>query len=470
MKKYLLLLLSAVIGGFIAVYTYEKLNSIHSNKENRRNLTITEQIPANNVISSTTLLQDRPEFVEIAEKTINSVVHVKNSLSSSDRISLEDLMFGRKQDKIQIGTGSGVIISADGYIITNAHVIDEAEKILITTNDNKEFEAKLIGSDEQNDIALLKIETENDLPYAVFGDSDSTKIGEWVLAIGNPFNLTSTVTAGIISAKARNLDITGRTTQSFIQTDAAVNPGNSGGALVNTMGQLIGINTAIQSQTGSYIGYSFAVPSNIAKKVIEDLMEFGIVRNGFLGVTGTALNNTIAKEFSTNETEGFYINSVEKYSGADLAGIRKGDIIKYIDEIKISKFSDLKGYLSSKRPNDLVVVDLINTNQRKKVNVKLNKNERISFNVIGILKNLSDEELEKYNKSSGVKISDFNRRYEKYWTDNGIEIGNIINNINGVKINSITDIQDILKEINNYNPLRIEIINSKNQIERFNFR
>jgi Do/DeqQ family serine protease len=470
MKKYLLLLLSAVIGGFIAVYTYEKLNSIHSNKENRRNLTITEQIPANNVISSTTLLQDRPEFVEIAEKTINSVVHVKNSLSSSDRISLEDLMFGRKQDKIQIGTGSGVIISADGYIITNAHVIDEAEKILITTNDNKEFEAKLIGSDEQNDIALLKIETENDLPYAVFGDSDSTKIGEWVLAIGNPFNLTSTVTAGIISAKARNLDITGRTTQSYIQTDAAVNPGNSGGALVNTMGQLIGINTAIQSQTGSYIGYSFAVPSNIAKKVIEDLMEFGIVRNGFLGVTGTALNNTIAKEFSTNETEGFYINSVEKYSGADLAGIRKGDIIKYIDEIKISKFSDLKGYLSSKRPNDLVVVDLINTNQRKKVNVKLNKNERISFNVIGILKNLSDEELEKYNKSSGVKISDFNRRYEKYWTDNGIEIGNIINNINGVKINSITDIQDILKEINNYNPLRIEIINSKNQIERFNFR
>ena len=470
MKKYLLLLLSAVIGGFIAVYTYEKLNSIHSNKENRRNLTITEQIPANNVISSTTLLQDRPEFVEIAEKTINSVVHVKNSLSSSDRISLEDLMFGRKQDKMQIGTGSGVIISADGYIITNAHVIDEAEKILITTNDNKEFEAKLIGSDEQNDIALLKIETENDLPYAVFGDSDSTKIGEWVLAIGNPFNLTSTVTAGIISAKARNLDITGRTTQSFIQTDAAVNPGNSGGALVNTMGQLIGINTAIQSQTGSYIGYSFAVPSNIAKKVIEDLMEFGIVRNGFLGVTGTALNNTIAKEFSTNETEGFYINSVEKYSGADLAGIKKGDIIKYIDEIKISKFSDLKGYLSSKRPNDLVVVDLINTNQRKKVNVRLNKNERISFNVIGILKNLSDEELEKYNKSSGVKISDFNGRYEKYWTDNGIEIGNIINNINGVKINSINDIQDILKEINNYAPLRIEIINSKNQIERFNFR
>ena len=470
MKKYLLLLLSAVTGGFIAVYTYEKLNSIQSNEENRKNLIITEQIPANNVISSATLLQDRPDFVEIAEKTINSVVHVKNSLSSSDRISLEDLMFGRKQDKMQFGTGSGVIISADGYIITNAHVIDEAEKILITTNDNKEFEAKLIGSDEQNDIALLKIQTENDLPYAVFGDSDSTKIGEWVLAIGNPFNLTSTVTAGIISAKARNLDLTGRTTQSFIQTDAAVNPGNSGGALVNTMGQLIGINTAIQSQTGSYIGYSFAVPSNIAKKVIEDLMEFGIVQNGFLGVTGTSLNNTIAKEFSTNETEGFYINTVEKYSGADLAGIKKGDIIKYIDNIKISKFSDLKGYLSTKRPNDLVMVELISEKKKIKLEVTLNKNERISFNVIGILKNLSDEELKKYNKSSGVKISDFNKRYEKYWTDYGIEIGNIINSINGVKIKSISNVQDIINEMNNYDPLRIEIINSENEIERFNFR
>ena len=199
-------------------------------------------------------------------------------------------------------------------------------------------------------------------------------------------------------------------------------------------------------------------------------MEFGIVQNGFLGVTGTALNNTIAKEFSTNETEGFYINTVEKYSGADLAGIKKGDIIKYIDNIKISKFSDLKGYLSTKRPNDLVMVELISEKKKIKLEVTLNKNERISFNVIGILKNLSDEELKKYNKSSGVKISDFNKRYEKYWTDYGIEIGNIINSINGVKIKSISNVQDIINEMNNYDPLRIEIINSENEIERFNFR
>lgn len=454
----------------MAIYLYEKIILEDYKEKNINNLVLTEQLPINNVLNSPSLLQERPDFVEIAENTINSVVHVKNSLSSSDRISLEDLMFGRNQDEMQIGTGSGVIVSADGYIITNAHVIDKAEKILITTNDNKEFEAKLIGSDEQNDIALLKVETKNELPYAIFGDSDATKIGEWVLAIGNPFNLTSTVTAGIISAKARNLDPTGRTTQSFIQTDAAVNPGNSGGALVNTQGQLIGINTAIQSQTGSYIGYSFAVPSNIAKKVIEDLMEFGIVQNGFLGVTGTALNNSIAKEFSTDEIEGFYINSVEKYSGADLAGIKKGDIIKFIDEIKISKFSDLKGYLSTKRPNDLVMVHLVSDNKRKKIKVRLNKNERISFNVIGILKNLSEEELKKYNKSSGVKISDFNKRYEKYWRDYGIEIGNIINSINGVDIKSISDVQNILNDMNNYGPLRIEIINSNGEMERFNFR
>ena len=214
----------------------------------------------------------RPDFVEIAKKSINTVVHVKSSSSGGD-YSIEDFIFGRSQRRPQMGSGSGVIISSDGYIITNHHVIETAEDIQITTNNNQSYNAKIIGSDEQNDIALLKIETNDELPYAVFGDSDSTQIGEWVLAVGNPFNLTSTVTAGIISAKSRNLDPTGRTTQSYIQTDAAVNPGNSGGALINDKGELIGINTAIQTQTGSYVGYSFAVPSNIAKKVIEDILE-----------------------------------------------------------------------------------------------------------------------------------------------------------------------------------------------------
>jgi membrane-associated protease RseP (regulator of RpoE activity) len=305
----------------------------------------------------------------------------------------------------------------------------------------------------------------------VFGDSDSTKIGEWVLAIGNPFNLTSTVTAGIISAKARNLDPTGRTTQSFIQTDAAVNPGNSGGALVNTNGELIGINTAIKSQTGSYIGYSFAVPSNIAKKVIEDLMEFGMVQNGFLGVTGTALNSSVAKELDTDQIEGFFINSVEEYSGAETSGIKKGDIIKFIDDIKISNFSDLKGYLSTKRPEDIVNVTIIDRNNKeKKITVKLNKNERITFNVIGILKNLSKKELKETGKKYGVKIAEFNSRYEKYWNDYGIKKNNLIKSINDVEIKSIKDVEKVLKNMNNYEPLRLEIINDKNQTERFNFR
>ena len=186
----------------------------------------------------------RPDFVEIAKKSINTVVHVKSSSSGGD-YSIEDFIFGRSQRRPQMGSGSGVIISSDGYIITNHHVIETAEDIQITTNNNQSYNAKIIGSDEQNDIALLKIETSDELPYAVFGDSDSTQIGEWVLAVGNPFNLTSTVTAGIISAKSRNLDPTGRTTQSYIQTDAAVNPGNSGGALINDKGELIGINLSL---------------------------------------------------------------------------------------------------------------------------------------------------------------------------------------------------------------------------------
>jgi len=308
------------------------------------------------------------------------------------------------------------------------------------------------------------------LSYATFGDSDSTQIGEWVLAVGNPFNLNSTVTAGIISAKSRNLDPSGRTTQSYIQTDAAVNPGNSGGALVNTKGELIGINTAIQSQTGSYIGYSFAVPSNIARKIIEDIMEFGVVQYGFLGVTGSSLNSSISKRLGTKDTEGFYINSVEEGSGANIAGIKSGDIIKQVDGININKFSDLKGYLYSKRPNDIVKIKLKTNSEEKLVSVKLNKNERIQFYLIGILKNMSKDELIKSNISSGVKISEFNNNYKKYWQDYGIRIGNIVKSINGNKIHTILDVERILKSRKYLDPINIEIINDNNITERFNFR
>ena len=475
MKKFLYLFLVLILTLFIGI----KVNSYFKSIETKINLlasSVVDETNSLNTVKSSgentfqNLNFQKPNFVEVAKTTIDNVVHVKNSTNISNDFSLEDLIFGRRQQRPLIGTGSGVIISPDGYIITNSHVVENADKIEITTNSNQKFDAELVGSDDQNDIALLKINSNEVLSYATFGDSDSTQIGEWVLAVGNPFNLNSTVTAGIISAKSRNLDPSGRTTQSYIQTDAAVNPGNSGGALVNTKGELIGINTAIQSQTGSYIGYSFAVPSNIARKVIEDIMEFGVVQYGFLGVTGSSLNSSISKKLGTKDTKGFYINSVEEGSGANIAGIKSGDIIKQVDGININKFSDLKGYLNSKRPNDIVKIKLKINSKEKLVSVKLNKNERIQFYLIGILKNISKDELIKSNVSSGVKISEFNNNYKKYWEDYGIKVGNIIKSINGNKIHTILDVEKILKSRKYHDPINIEIINDNNITERFNFR
>ncbi len=472
MKKNLFIILILAVSLFLINKSINYINSIEKKIDSitaaETKNQFLERVQTSNTFQN--LNFQTPDFVEVAKKTINNVVHVKNSTNISNDFSLEDLIFGRRQQRPSIGTGSGVIISPDGYIITNSHVVKNADKIEITTNDNQSFEASLIGSDEQNDIALLKINSEEDLPYATFGDSDSTEIGEWVLAVGNPFNLNSTVTAGIISAKSRNLDPSGRTTQSYIQTDAAVNPGNSGGALVNTKGELIGINTAIQSQTGSYIGYSFAVPSNIARKIVEDIMEFGVAQYGFLGVTGSSLNSSLSEELGITDTEGFYINSVELGSGADISGIKNGDIIKQIDGIIINKFSDLKGYLNTKRPNDIVTIKLKSNSEEKLISVTLNKNERIQFYLIGILKNLNPDELKKSNISKGVKISEFNSVYKKYWTDYGIKEGNIIKSINGTKINTITDIEKILQSRNYNDPVSIEIINDDNITERFNFR
>ena len=475
MKKFLYLFLALILTLFIGI----KVNSYFKSIETKINILSSSVVNETNSLNTVKSFDEnifkslnfqKPDFVDVAKRTIDNVVHVKNSTNISNDFSLEDLIFGKRQQRPLIGTGSGVIISPDGYIITNSHVVKNADKIEITTNSNQTFDAELVGSDDQNDIALLKINSNEVLSYATFGDSDSTQIGEWVLAVGNPFNLNSTVTAGIISAKSRNLDPSGRTTQSYIQTDADVNPGNSGGALVNTKGELIGINTAIQSQTGSYIGYSFAVPSNIARKIIEDIMEFGVVQYGFLGVTGSSLNSSISKKLGTKDTEGFYINSVEEGSGANIAGIKSGDIIKQVDGININKFSDLKGYLNSKRPNDIVKIKLKIDSEEKLVSVKLNKNERIQFYLIGILKNMSKDELIKSNVSSGVKISEFNNNYKKYWQDYGIRVGNIVKSINGKKIQTILDVEKILKSRNYQDPINIEIINDNNITERFNFR
>ena len=314
-----------------------------------------------------------PDLTFAASKSIDAVVHVKNTsiVEESDRWSLQ--FFYGDDSKKKVGTGSGVIISPDGYIITNYHVIENSTEVIVTTNDNKEYEAEIIGIDEVYDIAVLKINSDLNLDYVFFGDSDSTLVGEWVLAVGNPYNLNSTVTAGIISSKSRDLNEYDQKNQSFIQTDAAVNFGNSGGALVNTKGELIGINTLIQSMTGGYVGYSFAVPSNTVRKIFEDILEYGDVQKGLLGVRGVALNSPYSKQLNINETEGFYIDEIESGYGADLAGLARGDIIKSIDGFKINRFSDLSGYLSSKRPGDKVKVKFVRDGKLETAEITLKK-------------------------------------------------------------------------------------------------
>jgi S1-C subfamily serine protease len=314
-----------------------------------------------------------PDLTFAASKSIDAVVHVKNTsiVEESDRWSLQ--FFYGDDSKKKVGTGSGVIISPDGYIITNYHVIENSTEVIVTTNNNKEYEAEIIGYDEIYDIAVLKINSDLNLDYVFFGDSDSTLVGEWVLAVGNPYNLNSTVTAGIISSKSRDLNEYDQKNQSFIQTDAAVNFGNSGGALVNIKGELIGINTLIQSMTGGYVGYSFAVPSNTVRKIFEDILEYGDVQKGLLGVRGVALNSPYSKQLNINETEGFYIDEIESGYGADSAGLIRGDIIKSIDGFKINRFSDLSGYLSSKRPGDKVKVKFVRDGKLQTAEITLKK-------------------------------------------------------------------------------------------------
>jgi S1-C subfamily serine protease len=314
-----------------------------------------------------------PDLTFAASKSIDAVVHVKNTsiIEETDRWSLQ--FFYGDDSKKKVGTGSGVIISPDGYIITNYHVIENSTEVIVTTNDNKEYEAEIIGFDEAYDVAVLKISSDLNLDYVFFGDSDTTLVGEWVLAVGNPYNLNSTVTAGIISSKSRDLNEYDQKNQSFIQTDAAVNFGNSGGALVNIKGELIGINTLIQSMTGGYVGYSFAVPSNTVRKIFEDILEYGDVQKGLLGVRGVALNSPYSKQLNINETEGFYIDEIESGYGADSAGLVRGDIIKSIDGFKINRFSDLSGYLSSKRPGDMVTVKFVRDGELETAEITLKK-------------------------------------------------------------------------------------------------
>lgn len=468
MKKITTLVCVSILGGLLTLGGYKLLIEddikpvvVHESPD------IPIYIPTNTNTTNVASIV-APSFVEAAEKSLDAVVHVKNTAIVSAPMTMYDLFSGRNTERAQVGTGSGVIISPSGYIVTNYHVIKNANDISITLNNNKVYTAELVGSDEATDIALIKIETDEELPFLAFGDSNNAKIGEWVLAVGNPFNLNSTVTAGIISAKSR--DLTGQNVQSFIQTDAAVNPGNSGGALVNTNGDLIGINTAISSRTGSYIGYSFAVPSNIARKIVNDIMEYGNVQNGILGVVGGALNSKAAEQLGVDITEGFYVSEVQEETGAEKAGIQSGDIIRKVDNVEINKFSDLTGYLKTKSPNDIVKVTLLRDGDEEIIPVTLLKPSITLLQTIGYVKNATDADLKRYNIDYGVKISKFYEdNYKDYWNKNGVEEGSIVTKINGKKLYTVDDVQNAMKTRGYNEPLQIEVINNEGEKTVYNF-
>jgi len=407
------------------------------------------------------------DFTEAAEKTVHAVVHVKNTTISKQPSNIMEFFHGGGKSRAMIGSGSGVIISPDGYIITNNHVIANASKLAVTLNNNKTYEAELIGTDPKTDIALIKIDATEDLPYIPFGDSNHLKIGEWVLAVGNPFNLTSTVTAGIVSAKARDLNEFDGNPQSFIQTDAAVNKGNSGGALVNTRGELVGINTAITSETGTYVGYSFAVPSNNARKVVEDILEYGNVQRGILGIQGGNLNSKIANYLGINETEGVYVDGIEEGSGAHKSGIKRGDIIKEVDGFKISKFSDLVGYLGSKHPNDIVRVTVLRDGHQKVVPVTLIKLESYEIEDLGLeVRNSNSNDLQERGISYGVKVTRaLSIEMNKYNL-----VGVVILKLNDQKVRDIDDVKRIVQNRDYRDPLKMTFADQRGEINTFIFR
>jgi len=458
MKNTGTILATSLLSGVVTLGSY-KLFFEHDSFLNNSN-TITTTAPFRNVANTAF---EAPNFKLAAEKTIHAVVHVKNvSFRNAPRNPIMEYFYGYQggnKTYAQVGTGSGVIISEDGYIVTNNHVIQNASELEITLNDNRTFKAKLIGTDSKMDIALLKIDTNEKLPFAAFADSDAISVGDWVLAVGNPYNLTSTVTAGIVSAKARNLSENG--IQSFIQTDAAVNPGNSGGALVNGNGDLIGINTMISSATGSYVGYSFAIPSNMTRKIVNDLMEYGKVQQGILGVQGYEINSQVAAENKLNFKQGFYVESVTKNSGAEHAGLKKGDIIYKIDNKGINSFLDLNSIIATKRPNDEVKVSLKRNNQDKEFLVTLSKKEiaQIQFNGFEI-ENLSPTDQKALGINYGVKINGIsNERFKPY---EGELKNAIILAVNGSKIQNTEHANEILSKLNQQQ-LRIDLITPKGE-------
>ncbi len=456
-QRVLGLFLVAVFGGVTAVASYVYMAGEDKTIQVIERTHVAQPAGLTNFYSAPSTGLD---FTLAAEKTINAVVHVKTQASSEGVYNPWFELFGYEMEpQVQHGSGSGVIISPNGYVVTNNHVVAGAQEIEISLNNNKTYKAKVIGTDPSTDIALVKIEAK-DLPTVSFGDSDELKIGEWVLAVGNPFDLTSTVTAGIVSAKARNINILQSDDinnvfpiESFIQTDAAVNPGNSGGALVNTRGELIGINTAIASRTGSYSGYSFAVPVSIVEKVTKDLMEFGHVQRAFIGVRIAEMTEELANTVGMEQVQGVYVSNLVENGAAQEAGIEPGDVILRVGGKGVATVPELQEQVSRFRPGDQVDVEIWRNGSSRNLDMKLRNQagiaelEDFSARAITSLLGANFEEISERQKadlriSGGAKIANLGNGK---LSQSGVKQNFIITQVDGQKIQSPKDLEEVLK-------------------------
>jgi len=448
----LIVLLSALAGGLTAYVVADKIADGNAQ---------TGQIADGAQYRTVNLSHENwPDFTYAAESAVDAVVYVKvtsapNVLQQAPE-SIFDFFFGfpgaSPQQRERVNSGSGVIIREDGYIVTNNHVIDGATKIEVTLNNNQTYPATLVGADPATDVALLKIEASG-LPIIPFGDSDKLRLGEWVIAIGSPYDLRSTITAGIVSAKGRSMPNTGEfKIESFIQTDAAVNPGNSGGALVDRAGNLVGINTAIISQTGSYTGYSFAVPSNIVKKIAYDLMDFGSVKRAILGISMKPIDDKIAEDLKLSSRNGVYINDVSKSSSADKAGMKAGDVLIAIDSVKITTPASVQETVSRFSPGDEAVMTVLRDGKELKLDVvfmgtsrengTLSDDGSVAFYGSSI-KAADEETLAKYGLKNGVEIVELGPG--KLMESGAVE-GFIIQYVNDHPVKTPQDVIEIVKK------------------------
>lgn len=468
------------IGGIIPLATYLTINYYSDDsKLSDRVLDGNKQFNARFAsLQGTTV-----DFIQASENTINSVVHVTTKVvqTSFQRDIFQEFFYGpgaggREFKQYGSGSGSGVIVSSEGYIVTNNHVIENASEIEVILNDNSKYTAKVVGTDPSTDIAILKIEGSGFQPIPL-GNSDDLKVGEWVLAVGNPFNLTSTVTAGIVSAKARNINLlSDRSKQdvipieSFIQTDAAVNPGNSGGALVNTKGELVGINTAIASQTGSYSGYSFAVPVNLVEKVMRDLIDYGVVQRGYLGVQINDITQEIKTKNNLPNTKGVFVSKVVEDGSADKAGLKDGDVILKIGTKEVNSVASLQEEIGKRRPGDKVSVTIRTKKgeeeikelilRNKEGETKLISKEEISKNAAlgATFVELTDKEKKELNISYGVKIKTIQPGKLK---SIGLTEGMVISKVNNEPIESVEQLTTKLNGVNR--GILLEIVTESGQ-------